>query len=264
MRILVTNDDGYEAFGIRELVRVLGQNHEVIVCCPEIQQSGASHSAGYYRREMNVHVREMPGAQKAWTVDGTPVDSVYVGATALLKEPVDLCISGINHGLNVSTDTHYSGTVGAGFEAMMRGFPAMAVSLACWKAEKQEQFHDAAVLTERLAEWFVQQRFCRDILLNVNLPLLPLAEIKGLAVVTCQMQELYTHMPSCLEESSDYMKLRFNNEQVRTDCSSAVTGDISAVYNGYAALTPLRLNWADEGVMRQMEEQKQKLGGMLK
>ena len=126
MRILLVNDDGIEADGIWALYDFLAGEHDVTVCAPDRQCSGFSHSITIAQR-LRVRRHERGGA-RAWAVAGTPADCVLLGLGALAEGGVDLVISGINDGLNVAGDVHYSGTIGAACEACMQGVRALAVS----------------------------------------------------------------------------------------------------------------------------------------
>lgn len=126
MRILLVNDDGIRAPGIWALHDALAGEHEVTVCAPERQCSGFSHAITI-ADELCARRFERGGA-RAYAIAGTPADCVLMGLGALARGPVDLVISGINDGLNVAGDVHYSGTIGAACEACMQGVSALAVS----------------------------------------------------------------------------------------------------------------------------------------
>ncbi|HKQ69819.1 MAG TPA: 5'/3'-nucleotidase SurE [Polyangiaceae bacterium] len=124
--ILLANDDGYQAKGIRTLAVVLRQFADVIICAPETEQSTTSHSLSLTRP-----LRLRSVTEGVFAVDGTPADCVYValnGGTKVLSRTPDAVVSGMNHGLNLGADVFYSGTVAAAREGALRGIPAMAVS----------------------------------------------------------------------------------------------------------------------------------------
>ena len=118
MRILLCNDDGYQAQGIQTLARVLkSQGHEVVVVAPSEERSGQSHAMTFFRPVLSKEVS--PGV---WAVHGTPADCATIGLQQLFSDNLpDLVVSGINHGLNVGWDVNYSGTVGAATEAALLG-----------------------------------------------------------------------------------------------------------------------------------------------
>jgi len=127
MQILVTNDDGIRAEGMALLVKELSRlGHAVNVISPRTNQTSKSHSITY-RHPIDVEEVPLPGAKRAFAVDGTPADCVRVSG-ALLPNAPDLVVSGVNHGLNVGTDAYRSGTIGAAREAAFTGYPALALS----------------------------------------------------------------------------------------------------------------------------------------
>jgi 5'-nucleotidase len=126
--ILVSNDDGYRAQGLRALARALSPSADVIVCAPEVEQSAASHALSLHRP-----LRLFRHEEGVFSVDGTPADCVYVALYAearVLPRRPDVVVSGVNHGVNLGDDVFYSGTVAAAREAALKGVPALAVSAA--------------------------------------------------------------------------------------------------------------------------------------
>jgi 5'-nucleotidase len=162
-RILVTNDDGYAAEGIRALVDALESLGEVWMVAPASEQSGASHALTL---ERPLRVRQL--ADRRFAVDGTPTDCVALALSHQLRdlEPA-LVVSGINAGPNMGADVHYSGTVSAAFEGVILGLPAIAVSQVMSNGPR---FEHAASFTTRLAAWVLANGLPGDTLLNVNVP----------------------------------------------------------------------------------------------
>lgn len=171
MRILLSNDDGYFAPGIAILAKVLADLAAVTVVAPERDHSGASNSLTLDRP---LSVRESPNGFRF--VNGTPTDCVHLAVTGLLDEMPDMIISGINLGANMGDDTIYSGTVAAATEGYLLGIPSLAVSLAS-KAGKH--FDTAARVTRELVERFQERPLSEPVLLNVNVPDIAYAELKG-------------------------------------------------------------------------------------
>lgn len=126
--ILLSNDDGFQSAGLRCLRAALLEVADVVVCAPEFEQSAASHALSLHRPlRLKVHEPEV------YSVDGTPADSVYVALFAgsrLLPKAPDLVVSGLNHGVNLGDDVFYSGTVAAAREGALRGYRALALSVA--------------------------------------------------------------------------------------------------------------------------------------
>lgn len=171
MRILVSNDDGYFAPGIEALYRVLSTVADVTVVAPERDRSGASNSLTLDRPLM---LRSAPGGFHY--VNGTPTDCVHLAVTGMLDEIPDMVVSGINHGANMGDDTIYSGTVAAATEGFLLGIPAIAISLASKEARNLET---AAQVALRLVQRFQVDPFGAPILLNVNVPDVPAAQLRG-------------------------------------------------------------------------------------
>lgn len=162
MRILVSNDDGYQSAGIRALAKALKALGEVIVVAPERDRSGASNSLTL---DDPLRVREVE--KNVFAVEGTPTDCVHMAITGLLGEEPDMVVSGVNHGPNLGDDVLYSGTVAAATEGRHLGLPAIAVSL--------NQFADghvdtAARVARMLLERLQDDPLPSDTILNVNVP----------------------------------------------------------------------------------------------
>ncbi len=170
MRVLLVNDDGIQSAGLRLLAQALKERHTVTVVAPDGQRSAASHSLTLQNR-LEAKKEDLDGIE-AWAVGGTPADCTRLALDRLCPE-AELVISGPNVGLNVAFDTLYSGTVGAALEAAMHKKKALAVS-APPQADKKEVVRVFLRLLEQLDP-------ARDIehLLNINIPALPLEQIKG-------------------------------------------------------------------------------------
>ncbi len=167
MRILVSNDDGIDAPGIRALAAVLSSLGEVVVVAPDRQRSAASHSISIHHRlyvdEVSIAI---PGAV-GYAVSGTPVDCVKWAAVTLGREqPFGLMVSGINEGANLATDVLYSGTVAAAGEAALLGMKAVAFSLI----GPEFPFDKAATVARQIVDRCISYTWPVDTFLNVNLP----------------------------------------------------------------------------------------------
>ena len=169
MHILITNDDGYLAPGIRALAQELVQVADISVVAPERNKSGASNSLTLTRP-----LRVEQSADGYYYVDGTPTDCVHLALSGLLDNPPDMVVSGINAGPNLGDDVLYSGTVAAAMEGRYLGLPAIAVSLV---GKPATHFSSAAQITRRVVERLTQSPLPDDTLLNLNVPDLPNHEI---------------------------------------------------------------------------------------
>jgi len=184
MNILVSNDDGIAANGIRVLTEKLAQKHNVYVVAPDRERSAAGHSLTIHTP---LRVEELDegknGAKKVWVTNGTPGDCVKIGVSALLQgdEKPDFVISGINHGPNLGSDILYSGTVSCAMEGAMIGIPSIAVSLASLKTD-YESFNTAGDFVVALLERITDFKFPPKSILNVNIPSLDPEDIAGVAI----------------------------------------------------------------------------------
>ncbi len=171
MRILLSNDDGYMAPGLRQLAETLAQRAEIIVVAPERDQSGSSNSLTLRRP-----LRVQNAANGFYYVDGTPTDCVHLAITGLMRDEPDMVIAGINSGANLGDDLLYSGTVAAAMEGRFLGFPALAVSLA---GGRLEHYPTAAMVVVRILEMLADNPLARDTILNINVPDVPIEKVNG-------------------------------------------------------------------------------------
>jgi len=165
VRILLANDDGYLARGLRTLADYLARFASVTVVAPDRNRSGASNSLTL---DSPLRVEQIDA--NTFSVNGTPTDCVHVAITGLLEEEPDMVVSGINHGANLGDDVLYSGTVAAAMEGRFLGFPAVAVSLVL---ADQGHFAVAAEFAAGLIERMLEDPPPRDTILNINVPDLP-------------------------------------------------------------------------------------------
>ena len=171
MRILISNDDGYQAPGIRALAAALSAHGEVTVVAPDRDRSGASNSL-----TLDSPIRAVTLPDGFIGVDGTPTDCVHLAITGLLEDEPDIVISGINAGANMGDDVLYSGTVAAAMEGRFLGLPAIAVSMA---SHRPQHYETAARVACELLLRLCRDPLPADTILNVNVPDLPYEELSG-------------------------------------------------------------------------------------
>ena len=174
MHILLSNDDGYFAPGLRILAETLAPLAKVTVVAPERDRSGASNSLTLDRP---LTVRR--ASNGFFYVNGTPTDCVHLAVTGLLDELPDIVISGVNDGANMGDDTIYSGTVAAATEGFLLGIPSLAVSLV---AGGGDHFVTAARIAADIAQRFAHTPLGQPALFNINVPDVPYEELRGLEV----------------------------------------------------------------------------------
>lgn len=232
MNILLTNDDGYGAPGLEALWSALReQGHTTFVVAPERERSAMGHAITLHKP---LHV--IQHQERAWAVSGTPVDCVKLALHALVPQPVELVVSGINRGANLGTDVYYSGTVSAAIEGLLQGVSAMAFSLA---AEEQFEYEDAAWLSAWLVAVASRHEVGRRTLLNVNIPPLPRNEWRGVRVCELGVRHYQDVYDRRLDPRGHvYYWLGGAAEEVDNPPGS----DVELVAQGYVAVTPLRVD----------------------
>ncbi|MBN9231380.1 MAG: 5'/3'-nucleotidase SurE [Legionella sp.] len=174
MRVLISNDDGVYAPGINILADELSHVVAIEVVAPDRNRSGASNSLSLNRP---VTVKQLENG--FYSVEGTPTDCVHLAVTGLLTPEFDMVVSGINDGANLGDDVLYSGTVAAAMEGRYLGLPALAISMV---GEKIEHYRTGAIIARQLVAKLAAHRLPSQTILNVNVPDLPIHEIKGLQV----------------------------------------------------------------------------------
>ena len=177
MRILVSNDDGVDAPGIRILAEGLrNAGHEVLIVAPDRDRSGASNSL-----TLDMPLRGAQVEEGVWRVHGTPTDSVHVAIAGMFDREPDIVVSGINNAANMGDDVIYSGTVAAAMEGRFLGLPAVAMSLVT--ADHAGQHYDtAARAAVEIVERLKADPLPADTILNVNVPDIPWSEVRGFEV----------------------------------------------------------------------------------
>ncbi|HRV54676.1 MAG: 5'/3'-nucleotidase SurE [Mangrovimonas sp.] len=175
--ILVTNDDGVTAPGIKALIAAMKPLGEVVVVAPDSPQSGMGHAITV---NSTLYVEKLDNEQNIYTCSGTPADCVKIAINEILKRKPDLCVSGINHGSNSSINVIYSGTMSAAIEAGIEGIPAIGFSLLdySWNAN----FEAAAIYARKIASTVIENKLPEGVILNVNIPNLQEKDIKGIKI----------------------------------------------------------------------------------
>ena len=241
MRILLSNDDGIKAAGIEALVRALHKEHEIIVSAPMKQQSGMSNALtiGTPIEVARDKMLEEKYGIEAWAVGGTPADSakLYIEAFMTKDRPVDLVVSGINHGANLATDIIYSGTVGAAMEGYFHDIPSFALSLDT--ASKLTYDEAAEIFARDLAKLMPDAG--KVFLYNVNFPLF----LKdGLPQYVYGRQGKRDYLNAFTKEERDG-KVYFTMAGEVYDSDKGSATDIYATEQGYISITPLVADMTD-------------------
>ncbi len=176
MELLISNDDGIEATGIRVLAQRMRTFGQVTIVAPDRDRSGASNSL-----TLDAPIRIKEVENRVYRVSGTPTDCVHVALTGLLAKDPDIVVSGINSGANLGDDVIYSGTVAAAMEGRFLGYPAVALSLVLTE-QQDHHYETAGEAAIRIVEQLIRDPLPADTILNVNIPDCPWSEIKGFEV----------------------------------------------------------------------------------
>jgi len=247
MRLLISNDDGVFALGIRTLANTLAETgHQVTVVCPDRERSATGHGLTLHR-PIRAEVVEsvFHPAVRAWACSGTPADCVKLALAMLLDEHPDFVLSGINHGSNLGSDVLYSGTVSAAMEGLIEGIPSMAFSLASFISN---EFQPAAMFARSLLAQLAVHPFPRPMLLNVNVPAVPASELAG---VTVARQGTRKHFNIFQKRQDPRGKTYYwlagevcsELSENELDCdSNPAPADVEAIHNNYITITPLQYN----------------------
>lgn len=180
--ILVTNDDGITAPGIRALIQMMNEIGEVYVVAPDSPQSGMGHAITVDNTIFceKVKIDDGPQSEREWACSGTPVDCVKLAISKILPRKPDLCVSGINHGANSSINVLYSGTMSAAVEAGVEGIPAIGFSLCDFSYSAD--FESAKEYIQKIVLESIDKKMPKGMVLNVNIPKLPKEKLKGIKV----------------------------------------------------------------------------------
>lgn len=254
MNILVANDDGIHARGIKELVRALSQIANVYVCAPDSQRSACGHGITI-GKGLTVEETDFPNAKKAWKISGTPADCVKLGLMVLREEgiKISLVCSGINHGGNLGTDTLYSGTVSAAIEGCICGLPGIAVSV---NDHYPEHFDVACELAINAVKASVGKMDSHTVL-NINVPNLPASEVKGLRITTLGAREYEEWFEPRTDENGGEEYWYSGTPVIYKDLPEHI--DVIAMQEGYATITPLHYDLTSYKLVEEVKKWEIKL-----
>jgi 5'-nucleotidase len=234
--ILITNDDGISAPGIRALVEAALPLGEILVFSPDSPQSGMGHAITVNRPLRYAGSKEH-GEIEAFSCDGTPVDCVKLAIYEILKRKPDLLVSGINHGSNASTNVLYSGTMSAAVEGAMEGVPSIGFSLAdhSYDADFSAAKHFAGMIMNSAIQNGIPKGMC----LNVNIPKLKTGEIKGIKICRqahAYWEDTFDRRLDPLGKPYFWLTGEFRDHDHGDDT------DIHALKNGYVSIVPTQFD----------------------
>ena len=250
MRILVSNDDGIYARGIRVLAERLSRDadNEVFVVAPDRERSATGHALTLHK-PIRVEEIEYDGAVKgAWWTTGTPSDCVKFAVQGLLDQAPDIVISGINSGPNLGTEILYSGTVSAAMEGAILSIPGIAVSLV---GRHGKHYEVAAEFVARLIKVLPWSSLPKRLLLNINVPNLPASSIKGVVFTELGLREYNDRYEKRVDPRGKtyYWLAGEALEEGETENS-----DVRAVHNQLISITPVTFNMTDRQTLTQLSQ----------
>ena len=229
MKILISNDDGYQAKGIKTLTQYLSQDHEVIVVAPNENKSAASSSLTLHKPLQPIKVDD-----NIYSIDATPSDCVHLALCGFLTEKIDLVVTGINFGPNLGDDVIYSGTVAGAIEGRFLGLPSIAISLASWGGNN---FKTAGKIAQKVVNIIHTSQLSHDTVLNVNVPDVPYENIQGFQTTRLGKR----HMSEESIKDKDDSSLYWIGENGK-EADNGVGTDFHAIANNYVSITPLQID----------------------
>jgi 5'-nucleotidase len=231
LRILLSNDDGYQSEGLAALAEALRDLAELVIVAPDRNQSGASHSL-----TLEMPLRVGRTREGTYYVNGTPTDCVHLAITGLLDEEPDMVVAGINHGANLGDDVLYSGTVAAAVEGRFLGLPAIAVSLV---GQNPRHFATAGSAVRQLLQRLQAEPLPPDTILNVNVPDVPVDALRGFAATRLG----YRHRSEPVVQAEDPKgRPVFWVGAAGAGQDAGPGTDFHAVENGLVSVTPLHMD----------------------
>jgi 5'-nucleotidase len=248
LRILLTNDDGVYAPGLRAIRNELQKLGEVVVVAPATEQSAVGHSITLLTPLLIQEILDDQDEFMGWAVEGRPADCVKLGLLELLPEPPDLVVSGLNAGSNAGINVLYSGTVAAAIEGAFFRQTSIAVSLEYTKV-KPLDFSRAAAIARQIIEQILARRPKRGALFNVNIPSLEKGPIRGVRTVP-QNVASYTE---AYDRRIDPRGRTYFWTGADYDCPNPhPDSDVTALADGYVTVTPLQFNLTQHALLEQM------------
>ncbi len=251
MRILLTNDDGIYAPGLRALRKELMKLGEVVVVAPATEQSAVGHSITLLNPLLTSEVMDDQEQFLGWAVEGRPADCVKLALLELLPEPPDVLISGLNAGSNAGINVLYSGTCAAAIEGAFFGQTSIAVSLEYTKPKLD--FPRAAGLARTVIEQILAHRPAKGSLFNVNIPSLDRGPVRGVRVVP---QNVAPYVETFDRRVNPRGRVYFWTNPGLNCPDPHPDTDVTAMAEGYITVTPLQFNLTDARRLAEMKDWK--------
>lgn len=245
--ILLTNDDGIEAEGIRRSAEALASLGELWVCAPRYNQSAVSYAVTI-NDPIRLSKHTLADTENAYAITGTPADCIKFAMTNLLPRRPDLIVSGINHGPNLAVNLLHSGTVGGAMEGCVDGIPSVAISSLAWSPE--DGFSSCKWALQKIATQVLANGLPDGTLLNVNVPYLPIEEIEGFRV-TRQARSRWEERFEPRKDPAGRTYYWLTGEHHNLDRGTDT--DLAAVEANFVSITPLTLDRTHKAFGEEMQ-----------
>ena len=257
--ILISNDDGIFALGVRTLANTLARaGHQVTVVCPDRERSATGHGLTLHQPLRAKQVDSIfDDKVVAWSCSGTPADCVKFALNAVLETRPDVVYSGINHGPNLGTDVLYSGTVSAAMEGALEGIPSVAFSLASFSAL---EFQPAADFALKLVQQIVNTDYPKPPLLSVNIPPVESSEIAGVLVTRQGLRRYIEKFAKRFDpRGKSYYWLEGEiiediEQPQDINLPPHILTDVQAIGDRYITITPLQYNLTDVEIVKHLQK----------
>jgi len=246
MKILLTNDDGYNAPGILALYETLKANHEVLLVAPDREKSAVSHAITL-NKPMRVERINLSNGCEGYSVTGTPADCVKLGLFKFYTSPPDLVISGINPGSNTGVNLNYSGTVGAVREAALNGISGIAVSM--FKKEKILDFFGMSQFMVQIVNKIQDYKLPSRTFLNINAPNIPVDEVCGVKITRQASDNLSKQFEKRIDPRDKSYYWYGSIDRVKSEGNT----DVNALLENYISITPVQCDMTDYQTLTQLE-----------
>ncbi len=237
--ILISNDDGIDALGLKVLREAVDDLGHVIVFAPEGNRSGASHSLSIHK---SIKVKKID--DNTYSTDGTPTDCILYSVRGILQEKPDIILGGINQGANLGSDVSYSGTVAVALEGTLLGIPSLAFSQVDFYNYFNQEF------AKKVLNWITRQvlkdKLPEGVFLNVNLPAEPNGKIK----ITCLGNRVYRDEIVKVEEEKEELTYSLDGES--PTWVSSPNSDFDAVHEGFVSITPIHMEYTDFNMIEKL------------
>lgn len=246
MKILLTNDDGYNAPGILALYETLRSRHEVMLIAPDREKSAISHGITL-NEPMRIDKVILNNNGEGYSITGTPADCVKLGLFKFYTSPPDLVISGINPGSNTGVNINYSGTVGAAREAALNGISSMAVSI--FKKGKVLDFFGLSRFIAQMVNKIHNYGLPLGTFLNINAPDIPIDKIQGIKITRQAFNNLSKHFERRVDPRNKSYYWYDGIDQIEGEDNT----DVNALSENFISITPVQCDMTDYKTLPKLE-----------